>query len=391
MAINYKKELEAASRTMILVHDVQQLIKMIVRTLVQKVKIRHAGILLYEPKKNSYILTVSRGELGVKIPKGFARLDVNNPIIEFFTDPEMQKLIDGESLIYNKILRLLKNRYLLRKYKFLKKKLIDLKEQLDLFDAVACIPSYFNKRLLGILLLGKKNSGKAYSKEEIDFFAALSHDVAMAIRNAQLIDELQRHIERNKSLFTETTRALAAAIDAKDHYTHGHTSRVTKICLDLARKLKSLGVEEIDDSFIEDLNIAALLHDIGKIGVPEEILNKNSPLTEEERRKLNEHPVIGASIIQPIQDIQRIIAGVKYHHERFDGKGYPEGLREEQIPLIAAIIAVADSYDAMITQRPYRLALSKSQALEEIKRCTSTQFHPQVVKAFEILYHEGTI
>jgi len=391
MKINYKRELEDAARTMILVHDPQKLMKLIVRALVQKVNIRHAGVLLYDHKRDSYILTVSRGKLGLKIPKGFARLDLSNPIIDFFSNSENHQFIDGDALIYARIIKLLKNSYLLRKHRFLKKRLCDLKQQMELFEAVACVPSYFNNKLLGVLFLGKKIAGGVFRKEEIEFFTALSHDVAMAIRNAQLFDELQSHIERNKNLFTETTRALAAAIDAKDHYTHGHTARVTQICLELAKKLRTFRIEEIDDEFIEDLNIAALLHDIGKIGVPEEILNKKGLLTEEERKKINEHPLIGAAIIQPIRDIQRILHGVKYHHERFDGKGYPEGLKESQIPLIAAVIAVADSYDAMTTNRPYRPALSKSQAIQEVRRCSGTQFHPQAAKALEILFNEGEL
>jgi HD-GYP domain-containing protein (c-di-GMP phosphodiesterase class II) len=148
---------------------------------------------------------------------------------------------------------------------------------------------------------------------------------------------------------------------------------------------------EIDEKFMEDLNIAALLHDIGKIGVSEEILNKKGLLSEEERKKINEHPLIGAAIIQPIRDIQRILNGVKYHHERYDGCGYPEGLKQEQIPLIASIIAVADSYDAMTTNRPYRPALSRVQAIAEVGRCSGTQFHPLVVKALEALLNENQL
>ena len=391
MKINYKRELEDAARTMILVHDPQKLMKLIVRALVQKVQIRHAGVLLYDHKRNSYILNVSRGKLGLKVPKGFARLDPKNPIIDFFSNSENQKFIDGDALIFSRINKLLKNQYLLRKHRFLKKRLCALKQQMELFEAVACIPSYFDNKLLGVLFLGKKIAGGVFRKEEIEFFTALSHDVAMAIRNAQLFDELQTNIERNKNLFKETTLALAAAIDAKDHYTHGHTARVTQICLGLVRKLKSFGIEEIDDEFIEDLNFAALLHDIGKIGVPGEILNKKGSLTEEERKKINEHPLIGAAIIQPIRDIQRVLYGVKYHHERYDGKGYPEGIKAEQVPLIAAIIAVADSFDAMTTNRPYRPALSKNEAIEEVRRCSGTQFHPVVAKALEILYSKGEL
>ena len=142
---------------------------------------------------------------------------------------------------------------------------------------------------------------------------------------------------------------------------------------------------------MEDLNIAALLHDIGKIGVPESILNKKGELNEAEKRKINEHPLIGASILEPIKELSRAIDGVKYHHEHFDGTGYPEGLKGESIPIISAIVAVADSYDAMTTNRPYRPALTKKQAVEEIRKCSKVQFHPVVTKAIIELYTEGKL
>jgi HD-GYP domain-containing protein (c-di-GMP phosphodiesterase class II) len=239
--------------------------------------------------------------------------------------------------------------------------------------------------------LGKKVSGKSFHREELDFFIALTNDVAMAIRNAQLFEDLQGEIEHNKRLFLETTKALATTIDAKDHYTRGHTERVTKICLSIARKLIMTNRIKLDPAFLEDLNISALLHDIGKIGVSENILNKKGGLNADEKRKINEHPLIGAAILEPIEDLKKAIEGVKYHHERFDGTGYPEGLKGERIPLIPAIIAVSDSYDAMTTDRPYRPALTKKQAIEEIRQCINTQFHPVVAKVLIELYEEGNL
>jgi HD-GYP domain-containing protein (c-di-GMP phosphodiesterase class II) len=262
---------------------------------------------------------------------------------------------------------------------------------MNLFESVVCIPSYFQERLLGVLFLGRKVSGKEFHRDELDFFVALANDVAMAIRNAQLFEELQGQIERNKRLFFETTKALATTIDAKDHYTRGHTERVTHISMLLAKKLIIAGQIKADLIFMEDLNIAALLHDIGKIGVPEEILNKKGMLNDEEKMKMNEHPLVGAAILEPIEDLKMAIDGVKYHHERFDGTGYPEGLKGKSIPLISCIIAVADSYDAMTTNRPYRPALSKKEAVEEIGKCANRQFHPLVAKALVELYEEGEL
>ena len=146
-----------------------------------------------------------------------------------------------------------------------------------------------------------------------------------------------------------------------------------------------------DNKFLEHLHIAALLHDIGKIGVPETILNKSGTLTEEEWEKMKQHPTVGANILESIKELELAIKGVKYHHERYDGKGYPEGLDNGNIPIIAAIIAVADTFDAITSDRPYRKAKSRQEAISEIKRVSGQQLHPQAVAAFLELCEEGKI
>ncbi|MBM3246106.1 MAG: HD domain-containing protein [Candidatus Omnitrophica bacterium] len=389
MAIDYKKELESAAKSMILVHEPDTLIKMIVRMLVQKVKTKHAAILLHQQDMNSYILTVSRGALGLKVPKGFARMDSDNALIRFFREHNDRKLFNNAPVVYQEAKKFLAKRRIEAKTKRLIKGLL---YQMEIFDALICIPSYFRDDLLGILLLGRKNNGKKFGRDELDFFVALTSDVAMAIRNAQLFRELELELERNKRLFIHTTIALAAAIDAKDHYTHGHTARVTGLSLEIAHRLMQKKKDLVDDKkFLEYLHIAALLHDIGKIGIPEAILNKNSSLDEQELKRIREHPSIGVAILEPIKELEEAILGVKYHHEKYDGSGYPEGLKGKQIPLIAAIISVADTFDAMTTTRPYRQGLSKEKAIEEIKRTSGQQLDPEVVSAFVELYQEGKI
>ena len=388
MAINYKRELEQASKSMNLVHDVNLLMKMIVRMIVQKVKVKHAGILLHQQERNTYILTISRGDTGVKIPAGFARVDKDSPLISFFEKHLDKKLYKDGAVTSEQIKRSLKKRIINAKIKRLLKGVL---HQMEIFESVACVPSYFQDGLLGILLLGGKNNGRAFQREELDFFAALASDVAMAIRNAQLISELEEELAKRKRLFIHTTIALAAAIDAKDHYTHGHTERVRSLSRMIAFKLFELDKKEPDFKFMETLEIACLLHDIGKIGIPENILNKEAPLTEDEMKRMKEHAIMGATILKPIKELEDAALGVKYHHEKYDGTGYPEGLKGEAIPLIAAIISVADSFDAMITDRPYRPALSKASAIEEIREANGKQLNPRVADAFLKLYREGKI
>jgi HD-GYP domain-containing protein (c-di-GMP phosphodiesterase class II) len=388
MAINYKKELEAAAKTMILVHEPDTLIKMIVRMIVNKVKVHHAGILLHDSERNTYVLTVSRGTKGLKIPMGFARMDSDNPLIAFFKRRIDKQVLNDGSLVLEEAEKILRRNKIGQKAKQLLKKAL---YQMEIFEAVVCIPSYFRDELLGMLLLGGKRNGRKFGKEELDFFVALASDVAMAIRNARLFREVELELEKKQKLFIHTTVALAAAIDAKDHYTHGHTTRVTNLSLEIATLLRYKQNKELDKKFFEHLHIASLLHDIGKIGISEGILNKKGALNDEERKKMREHPLVGTTILQPIKELDYAILGVKYHHECYDGSGYPEGLKGAQIPLIAAIIAVADSFDAMTTDRPYRCALPKKEAIEEVKQLSGKQFHPDIAAALIQLFHEGKI
>ncbi|MFA6217109.1 MAG: HD domain-containing phosphohydrolase [Candidatus Omnitrophota bacterium] len=389
MGIDYKKELEAAAKSMILVHEPDLLIKMIVRLVVQKVQVSHAGILLHHPEQNTYVLTVSRGPLGLKVPAGFARLDIDNPLIRFFREHKERLLFNHEAFVYTEA------EHALKKNKNISPEIRTLLEQvlyqLDIFDVAVCIPSFFREDLVGILFLGKKKNKRRFEQDELAFFSALTSDVAMAMRNARLFKQLQDELDKRQKLFMNTTVALAAAVEAKDRYTHGHTERVTHYSVEIAKTVIQEQSINLADKFYEDLHIAALLHDIGKIGIPENILNKEGPLTPEEWKKMQTHPVIGANILHSIGELGNAILGVKYHHERYDGKGYPDGLREENIPLIAAIIAVADSFDAMTTDRPYRKAKDKQEALQEIKSLACQQFNPNIVAAFTKAYQEGRI
>jgi HD-GYP domain-containing protein (c-di-GMP phosphodiesterase class II) len=321
------------------------------------------------------------------VPAGFARIDSDNALIRFFKEGKDKDIFGQNAILIDEV----KNKLRKRISPELKQLLKDVLYQMEIFESVACIPNYFQDELMGVVLLGVKKGGKKILRKEIDFFLALASDVAMAIRNAQLFKELELELDRKYRLFIHTTVALAAAIDAKDHYTHGHTSRVTNLTLKIAEKLKEGNKKVFSDKFIEHLHVASLLHDIGKIGIPESILNKEGPLNDEEQKKMREHPVIGSIILQPIKELEDAIMGVKYHHEKFDGTGYPDGLKGDQIPLVASLISVADAFDAMTTDRPYRKALTYQQAIEEIKKGKGKQFDPVMADAFIDLYQEGKI
>ena len=178
-----------------------------------------------------------------------------------------------------------------------------------------------------------------------------------------------------RKIYLDTIRALAAAIDAKDPYTKGHSERVAKMALALAQELN------LPEREIEKIEYTALLHDIGKIGVDERILGKDDGLTSEEYNKIKEHTITGAKIIEPVDFLKDSYEAIYHHHERYDGDGYPIGIKEKDIPLSARIIAVADAYDAMGSDRPYRKKLSQDKIMKELTEQSGKQFDPEIVKA----------
>jgi len=182
-----------------------------------------------------------------------------------------------------------------------------------------------------------------------------------------------------RKMYLETIRALAAAIDAKDPYTKGHSERVAKIAVVLATELN------LPDRDIEDIEYTALLHDIGKIGIDDRILGKSSKLSNEEFKKIKEHPIVGAKIIEPVDFLKNSYKTIYHHHEKYNGGGYPDGLKEKDIPLCARIIGVADAYDAMGSDRPYRKKLSKEKILKEFTEQSGKQFDPQIVNALMLI------
>ena len=225
-------------------------------------------------------------------------------------------------------------------------------------------------KVIGLLLAGDKRGPdpEVTSVETqlldaaADFLGAFLHNVAMYVEQ--------------RGLFLGTLKALTAAIDAKDPYTFGHSERVALLGSQLAQACG------MDDAQAERVRIAGLVHDVGKIGVPEAVLGKPSKLTEAEFELIKRHPRIGYDILKDISLLEDVLPGVLYHHERVDGKGYPEGLSGENIPLFGRLLAVPDAFDAMSSDRPYRSAMTRQRVLNEIADCTGTQFDPHFATVF---------
>lgn len=241
-----------------------------------------------------------------------------------------------------------------------------------------CVPVKVKERTIGVLEAINKTKGEDFDEEDLSLFISLSDQVAIALDNARLYQELEE-------MFFQTAESLADAIEKRDPYTGGHTQRVTQYSLTIAKHLHLKPAE------MKWLKISAVLHDIGKIGIDDQILRKPDRLDPDEYNAIKRHADMGAEIIDHIKQLKNIIPGIKYHHEQLDGTGYPEGLKGEKIPIIAKIVAVADTYDAMTTDRPYRKGLSKEVAVKELRRCSGTQFDQGVVEAFLQAYEAGEV
>ncbi len=241
--------------------------------------------------------------------------------------------------------------------------------------SIMCVPLKAKEKSIGCLQLLNKQGG-LFDEDDLNLARAFAGQAAMVIDNSRLYTN-----QRTLFLSMIKALALALALDARDPYTSGHSERVSQYSLVIAEQMGLSRTEK------EKLQEAALLHDIGKIGVRDDVLLHEGPLSDEAWEKLKKHPEIGESILRevvPGELVKSLRLGALFHQERYDGKGYPQGAKGEEIPLAARIIAIADTFDAMTTDRPYRKGLPREIALSEIARCAGSQFDPELAKIFVV-------
>ena len=242
--------------------------------------------------------------------------------------------------------------------------------------SILSVPLLFREKVVGVVQLINKTGGRFFDDRDLQCAHMMAIPIATALVNARLFRDLEQ-------TFMETALALADAIEKRDRYTAGHTRRVTRYSLMIADRI---GIDSAERKW---LALSGILHDIGKIGIRDKILNKDGPLANDEFENMKQHTILGAEIVEKVSSLEKVIDGILYHHEKLDGTGYPHGLKGDKIPLFARIIAVADTYDAMTTDRPYRKGMSSETALQELERNKGTQFDPVIVDAFLVAMMEN--
>ncbi|MCF8032484.1 MAG: HD domain-containing protein [Desulfarculaceae bacterium] len=245
-------------------------------------------------------------------------------------------------------------------------------------QAIVILPLTAQGRVIGILAADRPEGEETVTSMDRDYLGVFANQVALAIENARMYRDL-------KESFLSTVKSLAQALEAKDPYTRGHSERVTSYAVRLATRL---GMPEGEVGMLERLG---MLHDVGKIALDRQILNKASKLSDEDMEMVRMHPAWGESIIQPLKLTKEEMAIVRHHHERYDGGGYPDGLAGNAIPMPARVISVADAFDAMTSDRPYRKAMGLRDALAELDQGAGSQFDRKVVQAFAAMVREGRV
>ncbi len=394
---DYQEALKNAARTMVRVKNPRRLLKMIVRFIAREVGLDHASILMYDQLKSRYVFVDSQGTH--RIPVSLIKLDETNPLINWFSKSEKGVKINKDYLDREQVVSWLTDAAFIGGRPALKGKLTKLKEVMDMLKMTTCVPGYYKDELLGVLLLGKKRTGETFSFEEISFFQTLANDASMTIKTAEYREDLiakNMELERQKQelerrlgeiadlrkkeqeTYYQIVMSLAQEVNAKDPYTAGHLQGVERLGVMTAQEMGYDLTGRKRDVLVASLH----LHDVGKIGIPDNILMKPASLTDEEWKIMRQHPVKGAKILEPLTGFKDVANVVLHHHENFDGSGYPDGLKGEEIPLEARIVSVVDAFHAIISKRCYSKGRSIEVAFQELERCAGTQFDPKVVDAF---------
>ena len=249
---------------------------------------------------------------------------------------------------------------------------------LDKIRSALCVPLIRQNEVIGVIYLDASSQVKAFTEDDLELLISIAGPASVQIQNALYLGQLKRS-------YRDTIRALAKAVDARDPYTVGHNWRVSRLAVAVASSLGWSGEE------LGTAELGGILHDIGKIGIPDSIFLKSEKLADEEWQIMKQHPEIGAKMVAGIDFLEPVLPFILYHHEHWDGNGYPYGLKQNEIPEEGRLLLVCDAFDAMTTTRPYRNGLDPELAIEELRQKKGIQFDPMYVNGFITAWKKGTI
>jgi putative nucleotidyltransferase with HDIG domain len=351
--VNASLMLQRLSKTTASLLDLDKVTQIILSELVETMHIGHAAIFIKRNKDNSFHLYAEKG--APKIPS--LEFSHDHPVVKWIS--QQDQILSKNILNVNPIFKAMWKNEL---------------EYLNEFPAQLLIPLKSKEELVGFIIVGSKRSAQAYSHDDEVTLSTLANQTAVIIENARLYEDLE-------STFVQTVVTLANAIDMRDTYTSSHSQRIAEWAAYTAHLLGCT------DQEIQAIYWGGLLHDIGKIGIPDSILRKPGTLDMHEWEIIRKHTIHGAKLIAPIKKLADVAPIIEYSHERYDGSGYPHGLKGKAIPLGARIIGVVDSYSAMRDERSYKRAFSHDEAIEELKRNSGILFDPEVVTTFLYVFN----
>lgn len=379
-ASSHEEALRQVTEILMRLQRPRRLLRIISRFIDREFDLSHTSILIFEQSKNHYSFVHSKGLN--RIPVGLIKIDPGHPLITCF---ERKGLRSRSKRDYVYLSELKDSSDSPQEEK-------ELRAAMQAFRAVLVIPAYDRKELIALMMLGEKKSQELYKRPDITFFQTLAHTCSMAIKAAQYHEnlelknrELQKQLfeiehlrKKERETYKQILKSLVQEVHAKDPYTYGHINQVERLGMMTAQEM-GLPLEERKH---EILSAALILHDVGKIGIPDHILQKPAKLDPEEWRVMQTHVEKGYRILEPIDLFKEVAEIVYCHHERFDGAGYPRGLKGDEIPVGSKIISVVDAYHAIVSKRCYDAARPVEEAFRELEKGAGTQFDPEVVHAF---------
>lgn len=387
---DYQQALRDVARSMVRLKRPDRLLKIITRFIDRQFGLHHTSLLVHDAKKDRYVIVNSKGTR--RVPVGLLKFDPDHPLIRWFKSSRKRTPFEQDYLLLTDIRKGLNKAHFRLATHSKAGELEKARKTMEDLKVELAVPGYFKSDLVGILMLGAKFSGRFFTKQEIFFFQTLAHDCSMALKTAEYnrnlveknqelekrLAEIEKLRSKEQKTYYEIIRSLAEEVETKEPYTFGHVSEVEKLGMLTAYEL-GLDLKGRDRDI---LSAALTLHDVGKIGIPDQILTKPGGLSEEEWKIMKTHVEKGAKILEPLSDFQKVREIIWAHHERFDGTGYPRGLKGQEIPIEARIVCVVDSFHAIVSNRCYREGRSIEIAFRELENCSGTQFDPSVVEAF---------